>query len=282
MLEGDFCMGVISEVLSGIKILEKACFFISNLKYAKYNYYYDFYNRKTYVNSNGDGIIFISCDLVVVNPLKTKEIIINLDISDAKENAKFPDFDCMQEDGLKPFEDFCFKCYSDNGIISRAVESYDSLPTAERKTKKSSKKHICIALKIDTSKVKKNKKYKIRYMFSIPGMFPITNGVWDNKDDNTCECSSYMECNEHFKRVKYSLYLADDIQVNEDVTAKVQTTKSHDELPQEINKKEYMFYNKYITEVKKAQNKKYFVLSWHLNRMLDKELEANMDRLSQK
>lgn len=259
-------MGYLAEALAGIKILEKVVLFATNCKFKKFNYYYDFYNRKTYVNYNGDGVILIECDLVVINPLKTKELIVNLDISDSKETTFFPNLDDMQKDELKPFTDFKFKCYSECGIISRVEESYASLSPTERKRVKNSRKHIVLSLKVDSNKIQKNKKYTVRYMFSIPGMFPITNGIYDDAgDDVSGECSSYMECNEHFKKIKYSLYLDAGISVNEEVNAEVKHTKSNDQIPVAVSKEERMFYNKYIVEVNKPKDNKYFLLSWRVN-----------------
>ena len=227
-----------------------------NWKYRKYPYYFNSYNKKTYVDKNGNGIVFMSCEIVVVDKIKTTYIKAKMDISDAKFNTKFPSFKKLKESRGRAFEDFWFDAWStEKDLITAIKEDYSILPSNQASRYKNSDKHLCIKISLNNNLLKKNRAYKIFYMFSIPGMFPIANGYYNTKSSvggSLENCVSSLDIEEFCEKCKVSIYLSKDITLDGAVEGFASKSGVEEEKLFEVQYEDFGFYTKNTMVVNKA------------------------------
>lgn len=233
------------------------------LESKRYNYYYKNFNKKTYVDSNGNGVIVISQEIVVLDPLNTKECIVELDISDAKECCKFPGFKTMLNKKAKPFVDFKFAYDSPENIINEASEHYEHMLSPEEKRLKENKKYISVRLSFDQHRLEKNGVYHFTYMFSIPNMFPIRNGRLVEVKKKTPLTSSLV-CYNRYRNVKCALYLSTLIELVGDIKTKLVKDCDGSEELIVVTKNKNILYNKYVVEFDHADRYRYFSFNWNV------------------
>ena len=128
-------------------------------KYKDFPYFFANYNKKTYINKNGDGIVFMSCDIVVLDKAKTKYIKAKLDITDAKDSTTFPTFHYMQLPNKEPFKDYYFKVWANDNLITSVTEDYYILPEKDRSEWKRSNKKIALKINLNSNMLEENKIY---------------------------------------------------------------------------------------------------------------------------
>lgn len=144
----------------------------------KEDYYFENYHKHVTVYKNGNGIIINSFTLVVNNIDALKTFKRQLDISDAKEQTNFPALETMLDTNLDDrFEKFGFwcKCNNDENII-RSVK--EEIVIDENEVSKKNPKVLDWQLEINPSSLEIGKEYHIVYVISVPGMFPIENGMF--------------------------------------------------------------------------------------------------------
>ncbi len=256
-------ISTIADALSILNFLKPLSKRITKWKFKKCNYYYNNFNKKTYVDSDGNGVIVVSYELVVLNPLKTNAVYIDLNISDSQDECKLPPFSEMQEKDLKPFKDYKFSVYSRENIIQEVKESYENMSTTEFKIRKKSKKHLGIKICLLQHTLKKNGVYHISYMFSIPKMFTIENGYLGGTTD-IIPLSSNSSFDTRFNNLKCSLYLSTLIHLDGNIEPDLVDTNNNHSKNIPIKQDQSMLYNKYMVEIKKIYKYSSFGFTWNV------------------
>lgn len=151
-------------------------------EYNKLDFYFEEYHKHLTVYKNGNGIIIHSFT-IVVNDLNSILLFKRqLKIEDAKKSTVFPSLEEMKSTDLQHrFEKFCFsyKCINNNDLIRSVEERYwtdDS--DNDDDTAREDPKNLKWIMKMNSSAIKAGEAYKIVYVISIPGMFPIDNGFF--------------------------------------------------------------------------------------------------------
>lgn len=179
---------IVTILKNGIDI---GCFFnslnIFNAK--KFSHYFENYHKHVTVYRDGTGVIINEFD-IVFNKEEKPVLKRSIDISDGKKSAKFPELKNMiKRDISERFHNYGFWYCSDDKIISSVKEKYwiDSDENGfenEDDELKNNEKILKWVIKFNYSRIKPFKKYKIIYVMSIPGMYPINNGVLDTNSIN--------------------------------------------------------------------------------------------------
>ncbi len=241
-------MGIPQDFLACLKLWEYFNEHYKNFKYRKYPYYFDNFNRKVYVDSNGNGVIVVMQEIVVLDVEKTDGIKIKIDISDSQDDCEFPLFKNMLKKKLKPFKDFKFSYSAKGNIIDKVIENYDELYPTEGRNWKNNKKAISLKMKFRKNNLKKGGRYVVRYMFSIPKMYTIVDGYFGGTKEPLSPISSVTEFDRNFNNFKGSLYLSSSINRENDVHAYLDNERNNNYLYIEEN----MLYNKYTVNLKEA------------------------------
>lgn len=156
--------------------------------YKEQDYYFEEYNKHLTVYKNGNGIIINSFTLVVNDINAISKFKRELKIHDSKKNTEFPKLRDMKRTKLSDrFSSFGFwcKCIDNKDLISSIEEKYwtdddDDSDNIARVDKKDLK----WIFKMNPSSIESGKPYKIVYVISIPGMFPISNGRFSENEAN--------------------------------------------------------------------------------------------------
>lgn len=184
-------MGVFGEVNALLSIFEKALKILKNARISfltraqKLSYYFEEYHKDVEVDKEGNGVVTVSFTMKIINPKTMKDFVRTINIADAKEKSVFPSLKQMSKVRTQDkFRKFGFWYQSDENILVSVKEdySYNVSTTAEEIRAKGDNKTLRVKFGIDQAKLKKNGSYKVTYILSIPGMFPIENGRYDKNE----------------------------------------------------------------------------------------------------
>ena len=155
-------------------------------QYKDQDYYFEEYHKHLTVYRNGNGIIINSFILVVNDINAISKFKRELSIHDSKNITEFPKLKDMKRTKLSNrFSSFGFwcKCINNKNLISSVEERYwtDDDDDSDNTTRLD-KKALKWILKMNPSSIEIGKHYKIVYIFSIPGMFPINNGKFSEEE----------------------------------------------------------------------------------------------------
>ena len=232
------------------------------------DFYYEEFNKKIYVRKNGDGLIVSSFILKIIDSSKTTHLVRTLDIRDAKRDTKFPDFSLMRQCPIeKAFTEYGFWFVSDNDIITDVEEFYDEIDI----TKQTDDKYISIKFNLDTASLVAGKSYKFAYAYSIPGLFPISDGRFDVENADRSQYpnfNSFVSTKDVGHHLRFSAYFEEGIQFKEKpigVAIRYKSSKKgKKETKYSCNYKNNIFYKKYCFEVTSPQEYEYIRLTWNL------------------
>lgn len=147
-------------------------------------HYFENYHKHVTIYEDGTGVVINEFDIVFNKKEKTY-FKRGIDISDGKKSACFPDLKEMKKANIKDrFSDYGFWYYSEDNIISSVKEKYwtdsdDDDLESEDIDLKNNDKILRWLFQFNYSRIDPNKKYKVVYVMSIPGMYPIKNGKID-------------------------------------------------------------------------------------------------------
>lgn len=155
-------------------------------QYKEQDYYFEEYHKHLTVYRNGNGIIINSFILIVNDINAISKFKRELRIHDSKITTEFPKLKDMKRTRLSNrFSSFGFwcKCINNKNLISSVEEKYwtDDDDDSDNTTRLD-KKALKWILKMNPSSIEIGKPYKIVYIFSIPGMFPINNGKFSEDE----------------------------------------------------------------------------------------------------
>lgn len=268
---GDFSMGFFGEIDAATNLFEKTKRFYNHKdKFEKQceDYYFEEFNKKIFIKKNGDGIIVSSFILKVIDPSKISYLVRTLDISDAKFSTKFPAFNLMETCSVdNVFQDYGFWVLSDNNIVTDVEEFYEEFNIM----KKNDNKFISIKLNLDSASLIRGKSYKFAYAFSVPGLFPIKNGRFDDDEADRAQYetfNSYVSTKDIGHHLRFSAYFENGIDFKE---KPVGLAVRHKAKGKKIKETKYpcqyknnIFYEKYCFEVDSPQEYEYIRLKWNL------------------
>lgn len=265
-MRGDVLLGFFQDVVSIITIGKefKNLFSEGRMLLNNKDYFFKDFHRKTFVDSNGNAVIYFEQVVHIVNPDKCDFLTVDLDVSDGKDCCEFPEFKEMIKEDKKFFQDYKFCCIASDDITGNIREDYSHLNSAERINLIKSKKFISIKIPFKKSHLRANNDYKVAYAFSVPDMYPIINGrIGGIQDiDNFQYIESWISCAKRHKKLKYSLYLSNEIQVKDDVFSMVRLQDSNDATPNHIDNYNFLLYNKYVSKIEKAYKYRDICIKW--------------------
>lgn len=267
-------MGFFGEMNSALLVIARVREHISHYcnktgKKGCNDYYFDEYNRKVFVKKNGSGLIVSAVKLKVVDPEKIDYFNRTLDISDGKKTAAFTDFKQMKEVPLENiFNEYGFWYISQNEIITDAEEYYDDMdkPQADRNN------FLGFRLISDNTKLKKGLSYTFSYAISVPDLFPISDGYFDDQmaDRKNYESfSSYVSASHFGDLLKFSMYFEQGINFKE--KPKGYAYRSDTAKPsikniegKQCEFKDNIFYTKYSFTISEPQEYKSICMKWDI------------------
>lgn len=275
----------VSEIASVLKIVEGIVklapivnFLIDN-KYRKYSYYFKYYNKSVKVYCNGNGLIKNEFVVRIINPTKFKTFKRLLNVEDGKKDIEFPPLEVMMHaPECNRFQNYGFWCHSDEGIISSCKEFYwdDDLPDDEENIAlKTNKKELRWIFDVDTNKLKKHKDYCFAFYISVPGLFPIKEGLYDFDSanikierPNRRICSSSITVNQYVRKIDFSLSLEKGIDVEVNPTCNIvrrsgEGNKVHTATGG-LHSSDF-FYNRWNFDIKKPALNDDIVIEWKVN-----------------
>lgn len=268
-------MGLLGEISAGVNIFEK----ILNLfkkclkKYDKNrseNFYYKEFDKKLFIDKDGNGVLISSFVLKAFNPQETKYIVRDLDIHDGKKSARFDSLDKMQKTSKTDiFNQVGFWFFSPQGIVTDVEEYYDDM----EQSRKDDPQFISFKLNLNTSKMKSGGVYNFSYAFSIPGMFSILDGRFDNTNWSRTEhpgFKSLVSARNFGDRLRFAIYFSNYIEFRESpyvykkesriIPAKEKSKKSKGD--SRCISESGIFYTKYWFEVEEPQKYNCIGIKW--------------------
>ena len=167
------------------KILNKQ----NEIDYTKLEYYFESYHKHLTVYKNGNGILINSFTVVINDINAISEFKREIDISDAKRVTNFPQMNKMKNEKISNrFTNFgvWFNCLNNKDLIKSVKEYYWLENSKEIDTvAQSNPKILKWIMEMNPSSIEVGKPYNIVYVMSIPGMFPIDNGLFSDSIANT-------------------------------------------------------------------------------------------------
>lgn len=237
-------------------------------KYEKADYYFEDYCKHLTVYKNGNGIIINSFTIVINNIDSVTSFKRGLDINDARASANFPKLKIMKKTELKDrFCKFGFwcKCLNNNKLISSIEEKYwteseennDDISRADPK-------YLKWILRMNPSSIEIGKKYKIVYVLSIPGMFPVENGIFNDVIANIKGThgayTTKFRVKHPMKKFEYVVSFENGFKLFEDPTGKFEKHDSENNL--HFVNESNIIYDKYVFYVNEPDINSAIKVKW--------------------
>lgn len=228
-------------------------------------YYFEEYNKKVFVKSDGNGVIVGSLKLYVNDPANLDKIVRTFDISDSKETTEFPCFNSLIETGeADPFNEFGLWYHSEGDIVTDIEEYYDE----EDRDKVDDKKFLSFKLILNKAGLEKDKTYRITYALSIPGMYPINMGRFEGTDIEHKKYGTFktsVSTYQTHEKLTYSVYTDNAMVFTQKPHAycKGNSTKGKAK-PNACQYRNNMFYEKFNFTLENPQEYDIIYMEWDL------------------
>lgn len=271
-------MGILSYISSIITIAKNGIdvgYFIHShhsFRNKKITHYFENYHKHVTIYNDGTGVIINEFDIVFNRKEKTY-LKRGLGISDGKKNASFPTLVEMKKTKIRDrFDTYGFWYYSDDNIISSVKEKYwTDENDAENIALKNNDKIFRWEFKFNYSRICPNKKYKVIYVMSIPGMYPIKDGKLDIDSINDEQLLNNLESgNSTSIRIKnpirnfyYTISFESDILLDREPKCMLKHIGQQNDLTHPKLKYEYnTIYNKYTCNITKPKIGSIIKINW--------------------
>lgn len=232
-------------------------------------YFFKDYKKHVTIYPNGNGIIINQATMVVKDKKKLKYVYRRLNIEDGKKDSVFPSLKVMSNTmKTDRFDKFGFWYYSQDNIFTDAEEWYwsDTDPNEEDQKIKENRKEIRWRFSIDKGKVVENKEYHIEYAICVEGMCPIENGMFSpsvaNDPNSSRRSSSSISILQEMMHFTYEVSFDDSIQLQGEPTCAVCRLSKQENIPVEGDRKDNIFYKKYIFNVESPVLESIVRVSW--------------------
>lgn len=228
---------------------------IMDNRYDGLDYFFDEYSKHLTVYRNGNGIIINSFTIIFNNIDSIKPFKRELNINDAKEKTKFPPLKDMKKTDLKDrFEKFGFwcKCSNNDKLIRSIEEKYWTENDEDSDTvNKMNPKDLKWILRMNPSSIEIGKPYKLVYVISIPGMFPIENGIFHDEIANikgtNGEFNSQFNVGHKIKKFLYTVSFENGTRLYTNPSGEIITSTGKKNL--HFENENNIIYDKYIFSV---------------------------------
>lgn len=252
-------------VVNGFFQLFKNLNFIGKIyektKYGK-DYYFEEYDKQITIFKDGHGILTNTMKIKVLNPADFCVLHRRLGLSDSKPQAVFSSLEEMLQTSIPDRFDslgFWYSCSDD--IVTGIEEFYysDDDSSRENVVLKKNPKELRWRFNLNSNKIQKNKTYTIQYAISVPGMFTIDNGYFNENWLSlglTPELSSSLKVKHTMKKLNYIIAIEKDVHLKSDVVCDVVGhKKTGTEIKRHLHGKMHddLFYRKYEFNIKNPQ-----------------------------
>lgn len=221
-------------------------------KYNNLDYYFEEYNKHITVYKNGNGILTNSFTIIINDINSIMSFKRELNVEDGKQSLSFPSLKEMKTTNLKHrFEKFCFRCKCTNNkdLIRSVSEEYWTNDSDNGDTSaKNNPKDLKWIVRMNPSTIEIGKPYKISYVISIPGMFPIENGIFKeniaNKKGTHGNYISKFEIKHKVKKFTYTASFEENMQLFQKPIGKITNNSGQHNL--HYKNENNIIYDKYI------------------------------------
>lgn len=278
---GEVKMAILSYIQSLITIMKNGIdvgYFIyshHSFKNKKITHYFENYHKHVTIYNDGTGVIINEFDIVFNRQEKTF-LKRGLDISDGKKDASFPTLIEMRKTKIQDrFSKYGFWYCSDDNIISSVKEKYwtdeDDEDDKENISLKNNDKVFRWVFRFNYSRICPNRKYKVIYVMSIPGMYPIKDGKLDINAINDEQLlndlesgnSTSIRINNPIRNFYYTISFESDILLEREPKCILkhidqQESVTHPKLKHEYN----TIYHKYTCNITKPKIGSIIKINW--------------------
>lgn len=238
-----------------------------------FDYFFDEYSKHLTVYSNGNGIIINSFTIIFNNIDAIKPFKRELNINDAKVDTKFPKLKDMQKTNLKDrFKQFGFwcKCSNDDKLIHSIEEKYWTENDEDSDSvNKMNPKDLKWILRMNPSSIEIGKPYKLVYVISIPGMFPIENGIFSDEVANikgtNGEFNSQFNVRHKIKKFLYTVSFENGINLYTKPKGEIITSGRKKNL--HFENENNIIYDKYIFSVDNPDLSSTLNINWNFEKI---------------
>lgn len=222
-------------------------------------FYFNELNKHIIIDKDGNGILTHDIKVTVLRPQDFEYIEREIDISDAKPSSVFPKFEEMlQTPTSEAFKRFGLWYASDNGVIQRIENNSDAARNP---------KVLKFRIVLDTSRLRKNMTFQFIYAVSIPGMFPIQNGRFDEESyqrQDYKEYSSMLTVKHSIRLLRYIIDFDRDIQLYQTPKTSYITETQIKKIQENIccTYENRIFYQRFSAILKNPEYNKKVVVKW--------------------
>lgn len=233
-------------------------------------YYYLDVTKHLTIYPDGHGILIMSNLIRINNRLECKRLYKKVDVTDGARDMHFDTLANMHAVGRDArFDCLGFWYESENSIVRSVKEHYWSEEGYELEDRqaKENPKIFKWYFELDHTRIKDGGTYKIDCALSIPGMFPLRDGMLCEKkkpyDDYSFQSSSSLDM--YTRNMRFILSFDKDIQLASDPTCTYSAGRAAS--PRELapNMEYNCFYNKYIANHKKIEHHNSIVYQWDVH-----------------
>lgn len=254
-------------------------------EYDKLDYYFEEYQKNLTVYKNGNGIITNSFVIVINDLNSVLRFKRQLIIKDAKVSTTFPPLREMKKTNLTHrFENFCFrcKCINNNDLILSVEERYWTEDSDnDDRISKEDPKILKWILRMNPSAIKLGVPYKIVYVISIPGMFPIENGYFKeniaNQKGTHGDFNSKLVVNHKIKKFTFTLSFENGFKLYQKPTGKMFNGQTSENLRYDIDSN--IIYDRYIFRTDDLNIGSSINIEWCFQEILRKGGKRNDQKL---
>ena len=210
------------------------------------------------------------------NPSKVKEILREINIEDGKATAKFPKLYEMKRTKLKDrFTKFGFWIKSENDIVEKVDEYYwgDDHPEIEDQISKNDPQELKYRIHLQEGQLKRNKNYKITYIISVPGMYPLEHGYYYS-DLHSPKFKDYtftssMRVEHSIRNMEYTVSFEEGVQVSASPKCNVCKRSSNFITKQKPIRSEFqdnIIYKKYTFKINRPKYQNLIEVKWDIEK----------------
>lgn len=246
-----------------------------SFKNKKITHYFENYHKHVTIYNDGTGVIINEFD-IVFNGQERTFLKRGLDISDGKKDASFPSLKEMKKTKIQDrFNKYGFWYYSDDNIISSVKEKYwteeDDDNDSENIILKNNDKIFRWEFRFNYSRICPHRKYKVIYVMSIPGMYPIKESKLDITSINDEQLLSDLEVGNStsiritnpIRNFYYTISFESDIILERNPKCMLKEMNQQDNLTHPKLKHEYnTIYHRYTCNITKPKIGSIIKINW--------------------
>lgn len=222
------------------------------IDYNSLDYYFGTYHKHLTVYKNGNGILINTFTLIINNINSVTEFKREININDSQITTRFPKLSRMKKTKINDrFHEFGFwyRCLNNKDLIKSVREYYWSEDSKGIDTvAQSNDKDLKWIMEMNPSSIQIGKPYKIVYIMSIPKMFPLKDGVFDESIANIKGTHGRFQSKFAVKHIinnfKYTVSFENDLYLHTKPTGNI--TQGNEKINLQYDNDNNIIYDKYI------------------------------------